>query len=103
MWTHVIGWDKIQTIDSLLHKGGYKGVITEDIRRSIKLTRYQSEKMTVSYAEYGGHANVDTLTCTNHNNSTADRQLASLPSHANHRYHNNHVANNHHASLNHHS
>ena len=46
------GWDHIQTIDSLLRKGGYKGNITSDIRKSIKLTRYQSEKMTVSYQEY---------------------------------------------------
>ncbi|XP_071558024.1 uncharacterized protein CG5902-like isoform X3 [Temnothorax nylanderi] len=40
------GWDQIQTIDSLLHKGGYKGLVTPDIRRSVKLTRYQSEKIT---------------------------------------------------------
>ena len=46
------GWDHIQTIDSLLHKGGYKGHITPDIRRSLKLTRYQSEQITVSYQEY---------------------------------------------------
>ena len=46
------GWDHIQTIDSLLRKGGFKGNITTDIRKSIKLTRYQSEKMTVSYQEY---------------------------------------------------
>lgn len=51
------GWDQIQTIDSLLHKGGYKGMITPDIRRSIKLTRYQSEKITVSYQEYMNHWN----------------------------------------------
>lgn len=49
------GWDRIQTIDSLLRKGGFKGSITNDIRRSIKLTRYQSEKMTVSYQEYMNH------------------------------------------------
>uniref|UniRef100_T1J4T4 AMMECR1 domain-containing protein n=1 Tax=Strigamia maritima TaxID=126957 RepID=T1J4T4_STRMM len=49
------GWDRIQTIDSLLRKGGYKGTITNDIRRSIKLTRYQSEKITVSYQEYMNH------------------------------------------------
>ena len=68
-WVHVIssartcvlqcslvctGWDRIQTIDSLLHKGGYKGVITPDVRRSIKLTRYQSEKLTIAYSEYVG-------------------------------------------------
>ncbi|KAG8200659.1 hypothetical protein JTE90_022280 [Oedothorax gibbosus] len=46
------GWDQIQTIDSLLRKGGYKGIITTDVRKSIRLTRYQSEKLTVSYNEY---------------------------------------------------
>jgi uncharacterized protein (TIGR00296 family) len=46
------GWDRIQTVDSLLRKGGYKGVITNEVRRSIRLTRYQSEKITVSYQEY---------------------------------------------------
>jgi uncharacterized protein (TIGR00296 family) len=46
------GWDQIQTIDSLLRKGGFKGSITQETRRSIRLTRYQSEKMTVSYQEY---------------------------------------------------
>jgi len=49
------GWDRIQTIDSLLRKGGFKGVITNDVRLSIRLTRYQSEKMTVSYQEYRDH------------------------------------------------
>lgn len=46
------GWDQIQTIDSLLKKGGHRGLITQELRESIKLTRYQSEKVTVSYAEY---------------------------------------------------
>lgn len=46
------GWDHVQTIDSLLRKGGFKGSITNDTRRGIRLTRYQSEKMTVSYQEY---------------------------------------------------
>uniref|UniRef100_A0A8C2J6E2 AMMECR nuclear protein 1 n=1 Tax=Cyprinus carpio TaxID=7962 RepID=A0A8C2J6E2_CYPCA len=49
------GWDHIQTIDSLLRKGGYKAPITNDFRKTIKLTRYRSEKMTVSYAEYIAH------------------------------------------------
>ena len=49
------GWDQIQTIDSLLHKGGYKGLVTPDIRRNVKLTRYQSEKVTVSYQDYMTH------------------------------------------------
>ncbi|CAB3375940.1 Hypothetical predicted protein [Cloeon dipterum] len=46
------GWDHIQTIDSLLRKGGYKGPVTPELRRSIRLTRYQSEKVSVSYQEY---------------------------------------------------
>jgi len=50
------GWDQIQTIDSLLKKGGYRGPITEELRKSIKLTRYQSEKLSVSYAEYVTHS-----------------------------------------------
>lgn len=46
------GWNKIQTIDSLLRKGGYKGKVTEEFRRTIILTRYQSHKSHASYAEY---------------------------------------------------
>ncbi|XP_078544924.1 nuclear protein AMMECR1 [Lissotriton helveticus] len=49
------GWDHIQTIDSLLRKGGYKAPITNEFRKMIKLTRYRSEKMTMSYAEYLAH------------------------------------------------
>ncbi|TGZ39028.1 hypothetical protein DBV15_02332, partial [Temnothorax longispinosus] len=48
------GWDQIQTIDSLLHKGGYKGLVTPDIRRSVKLTRYQSEKITLAWGPIQG-------------------------------------------------
>ncbi|NXA45985.1 AMMR1 protein, partial [Nothocercus julius] len=49
------GWDHIQTIDSLLRKGGYKAPITNEFRKTIKLTRYRSEKMTMSYPEYLAH------------------------------------------------
>lgn len=49
------GWDQIQTIDSLLRKGGFKGPITPDIRCNIKLTRYQSELVSVSYQDYLNH------------------------------------------------
>lgn len=48
------GWDQIQTIDSLLRKGGYKAAITTELRRSIKLTRYQSEEVSASYGDYVG-------------------------------------------------
>lgn len=46
------GWTKLQAIDSLLRKGGYKDAITEEFRQSIKLVRYQSEKCIVTYEEY---------------------------------------------------
>ncbi|XP_018012452.1 AMMECR1-like protein [Hyalella azteca] len=46
------GWDHDRTIDSLLRKGGYKGSVTAEMRRSLKLTRYQSEKISISYSEY---------------------------------------------------
>lgn len=46
------GWDRIQTIDSLLRKGGYKGTISPEVRKLIRLTRYQSEKLTISYGDY---------------------------------------------------
>ena len=46
------GWDQLKTIDSLLRKGGFRGTITEDVRRSIRLTRYQSEKVKASWADY---------------------------------------------------
>ena len=45
-------WSKTQAVDSLLRKGGFKSAITEDVRSSIKLTRYRSEKCTVTYDEY---------------------------------------------------
>ena len=46
------GWSKLQAIDSLLRKGGYKDTITEEFRLKIKLTRYQSEKSILTYEDY---------------------------------------------------
>lgn len=46
------GWSKLEAIHSLLRKGGFRGKITEQVCRSIKLTRYQSSKCEVSYQEY---------------------------------------------------
>ena len=39
----------MRTIDSLLNKGGWRGAITEEVRMSIKLTRYQSCKLGMGY------------------------------------------------------
>jgi len=49
------GWDKIQTIDSLLRKGGFKGQVNSEVRKQIRLVRYQSEKISVSYQDYLHH------------------------------------------------
>lgn len=46
------GWDKVQTIDSLLRKGGFKATITMEVRRGLRLTRYQSQKLSVSHSDY---------------------------------------------------
>jgi AMME syndrome candidate gene 1 protein len=46
------GWDKIETVDSAIRKSGWNGTITEDLRRSVKLRRYQSSKCSVSWEEY---------------------------------------------------
>ncbi|UXI22009.1 solute carrier family 41 member 1-like [Sarcoptes scabiei] len=46
------GWNHAETIDSLLRKGGYRGHITEEVRLNIRLIRYRSEKISVSYDDY---------------------------------------------------
>lgn len=46
------GWDKIETVDSAIRKAGWNGPITEDLRRIVKLRRYQSRKCTVGWDEY---------------------------------------------------
>ncbi|XP_027365408.1 uncharacterized protein At2g38710 isoform X2 [Abrus precatorius] len=46
------GWTKIEAIDSLIRKAGYNGPITESLRKSIQLTKYQSTLFTMHYGEY---------------------------------------------------
>ena len=49
---HEQGWNHVQTLDSLLRKGGYKASITSDLRKSVQVTRYRSEKLTLHYNDY---------------------------------------------------
>ncbi|XP_037028006.1 uncharacterized protein CG5902-like [Bradysia coprophila] len=51
------GWDQLQTIDSLLRKGGFRGQITQETRQAIKLTRYRSQEVEMSYSEYSERLN----------------------------------------------
>merc|ERR1712088_926484 len=46
---------KIQTIDSLLRKGGWRGQVTPEVRSQIRLVRYQSELVSVTYQDYLQH------------------------------------------------
>ncbi|KAK4480426.1 hypothetical protein RD792_013499 [Penstemon davidsonii] len=46
------GWTTTEAIDSLVRKAGYNGTITEQLRKNIQLTRYQSTLFTMSYGEY---------------------------------------------------
>lgn len=61
------GWDQIQTIDSLLRKGGFRGTVTPEVRSAIKLTRYRSEKISATYDEYMDHCR---LLPSQHSNPT---------------------------------
>ena len=46
------GWDKIEAVNSAVHKAGWSGRITEEIRRSVKLRRYQSKACTVTWHDF---------------------------------------------------
>ncbi|KAL5527780.1 hypothetical protein ACEPAG_6581 [Sanghuangporus baumii] len=46
------GWDHLDAVDSAIRKAGWDGRITEDLRRSIKLRRYQSSKCSVTYEDF---------------------------------------------------
>ncbi|KAI8619423.1 AMMECR1 domain-containing protein, partial [Chytriomyces sp. MP71] len=46
------GWTHIEALNSLLRKGGYKKAVTEEFRCSVKVTRYQSLKHTITYEDY---------------------------------------------------
>lgn len=66
---HEQGWNHVQTLDSLLRKGGYKASITSNIRQSVQVTRYQSEKLTLHYNDYiksKGHVSMGTSTRAPH-------------------------------------
>lgn len=45
-------WTKIQTIDHAILKAGWHGPITQAMRDGLRLQRYKSRKMSVTYAEY---------------------------------------------------
>ena len=46
------GWTKQQTIDSLVRKSGYSGVMNQALYDMIELTTYRSSPFSMSYHEY---------------------------------------------------
>jgi hypothetical protein len=46
------GWDKLETLHSLIKKAGYVGKINDGLLRSLKVTRYQSSKQSIHYSRY---------------------------------------------------
>lgn len=47
-----MGWDHAQTLSSLTSKAGYKFALTDDLKRKMKVTRYESSKCSLTYLEY---------------------------------------------------
>jgi len=46
------GWEHIDAIDSAIRKAGWNGRISEDLRRSVRVRRYQSRKYVVGWDEF---------------------------------------------------
>ncbi|GJQ10395.1 hypothetical protein GpartN1_g2186.t1 [Galdieria partita] len=49
------GWTKEQCISSLIRKSGYRNTISENLLKTVRLTRYSSKKYSLSYSEYLHH------------------------------------------------
>ena len=46
------GWGVEETVDALVRKSGFNGKVDGELKRGIRLTRYQSSTRTMSYQEY---------------------------------------------------
>ena len=46
------GWEHIDAIDSAIRKAGWNGRISEDLRRNVRVRRYQSRKCVVGWDEF---------------------------------------------------
>lgn len=48
----IAGWTHEETIESLVRKAGFDGVLTVKFKQTIKVTRYQSSLCTMRYDHY---------------------------------------------------
>lgn len=46
------GWSKLDAIDSAIRKAGFTGKITADVRNSLSVTRYRSDKVSCTYDQF---------------------------------------------------
>jgi hypothetical protein len=46
------GWNHHQAVEECLQKGGFRGSLTDAVKASVKVTRYQSSIQKMTYAEY---------------------------------------------------
>ncbi|GBF97712.1 hypothetical protein Rsub_10876 [Raphidocelis subcapitata] len=46
------GWDRRATLEALVRKAGYDGPVDAALRRGLRVTRYQSSKARLGYADY---------------------------------------------------
>jgi AMMECR1 domain-containing protein len=46
------GWTKVEAIDSAIQKAGWNGKVTEEMRKGLRVRRYQSEKASARYPEW---------------------------------------------------
>lgn len=46
------GWTRTDAVDAAMRKAGYRGAVTEEMRRTARVSRYRSEKVKRSYDEW---------------------------------------------------
>jgi len=49
---HEQGWSHAQTLQELIHKSGYRGAVDAALHKRIALTRYQSDKESLTWQQY---------------------------------------------------
>lgn len=46
------GWNQEQAVASCLRKGRFRGVFNDDIKKAVKVTRYQTSIKKMTYDQY---------------------------------------------------
>lgn len=77
------GWSHEETIEELVHKSGYRGAITTQLKQRIRMTRYQSEKASLTYDAYVA-LRADLVANARNTNGKASINTAASTSHSGH-------------------